>query len=157
MMLSDLDCEEPAVPQRPSLAWYAQAAGVFGATTCVIAGVFVIALTGGWATFDSGAAASPRGDLRDGQFYEQRWVNPHTGMPYAAQVDEVSTDYAALNDRGEDLGLTEDLAGAEPADAPERYIEMSDPSDAPLDYETLDYSAPVEERASDPKPDGMKA
>lgn len=97
--------------ERPSPTWFAQAAASFAATAGAIGFVFAIALTGGWATFEFGAPPQPPreivADLRDGQFYQEQWIDPETGAPFAAQVDEVSVDYAMAD---YDAGLYEDIA-----------------------------------------------
>src|SRR5262245_39157620 len=88
--MTDLDFpyESETTPDRPGLAWYAQAAGVFSATCASVGALFVIALTGGWATFDGGAVSqAAASDLQDGQYYQEQWLNPDTGRPYSEQVD----------------------------------------------------------------------
>lgn len=116
--MHDLDFlpeSETAPPDRPGFAWFAQAAGVFSASVCAVGALFALALTGGWATFDGGPTQSAASDLQPGQYYQEQWLNPDTGRPYAEQIDEVSIDYAELPAGEDDSGWAEPLEGEPPA------------------------------------------
>lgn len=135
--MSDLDFlleSETAPADRPGLAWFAQAAGVFGASVCAAGTLFALALTGGWATFDGGAARAAASDLQNGQYYQEQWLNHETGRPFTEQIDAISSDFAALpaRDEGyEDIGWSEPLEGEAPAMSP-HYGPVALTDDTPL-------------------------
>jgi hypothetical protein len=89
--------EDEEKRRLPPLRWFAQCAGAFAAVALVggllIAPGGLVERIGGFAP--ASALSLPRADLEGGQFYNQDWVNPDTGMPYADQVDAQSSDYAS--------------------------------------------------------------
>src|SRR5262249_30153657 len=94
----------------PPFRWFAQSAAAFAGVVLVggllIAPGGLVERLGGMTPVTT--STLPRADLEGGQVYEQQWVNPDTGAPYADQVDAQSTDYASVepalyrNDRGDE-------------------------------------------------------